>query len=70
MVRRGRRFEFVASDDRMIPPPAQRTMSERIGATVSETPGSHAVYVSNPVAVASLIVQAARSGLRETTVVG
>jgi pimeloyl-ACP methyl ester carboxylesterase len=60
---------LVASDDRMIPPPAQRTMAERIGATVTETPGSHAVYVSNPTAVASLVAQAARSGPRETTAV-
>ena len=52
---------LVATDDRMIPPPAQRTMSERAGATVTETPGSHAVYVSNPAAVAGLITQAARS---------
>jgi pimeloyl-ACP methyl ester carboxylesterase len=56
---------LVASDDRMIPPPAQRTMAERIGATVTETPGSHAVYVSNPTAVASLIAQAARSAVAE-----
>ena len=61
---------LIATDDHMIPPPAQRTMAERIGATVSETPGSHAVYVSNPAAVASLITQAARSALRETTAVG
>ncbi len=61
---------LVASDDRMIPPPAQRTMAERIGATVTETPGSHAVYVSNPTAVASLITQAARSSLPETAAVG
>ena len=60
---------LVASDDRMIPPPAQRTMAERIGATVTETPGSHAVYVSNPGVVADLIPQAARSALRETTAV-
>jgi pimeloyl-ACP methyl ester carboxylesterase len=56
---------LVASDDHMIPPPAQRTMAERIGATVTETPGSHAVYVSNPAAVASLITQAARSVVTE-----
>ena len=56
---------LIASDDHMIPPPAQRTMSERIGATVSETPGSHAVYVSNPSAVANLIIQAARSAVHE-----
>src|SRR5207253_1441007 len=43
---------LVATDDHMIPPPAQRTMAERIGATITETPGSHAVYVSNPAAVA------------------
>src|SRR5207249_587061 len=60
---------LVASDDRMIPPPAQRTMAERISATVTETPGSHAVYVSNPTAVAGLITQAARSSLPETTAV-
>ena len=39
---------LVATDDHMIPPPAQRAMAERAGATVSETPGSHAVYVSRP----------------------
>jgi len=58
---------LVATDDHMIPPPAQRTMAERIGATVTEVPGSHAVYVSQPAAVAELIAEAARSALRETT---
>ena len=56
---------LVATDDHMIPPPAQHTMAERIGATVTETPGSHAVYVSNPAAVVSLIAQAARSAVAE-----
>ncbi|HMG29973.1 MAG TPA: alpha/beta hydrolase, partial [Jiangellaceae bacterium] len=56
---------LVATDDHMIPPPAQRAMSERAGATVTETPGSHAVYVSNPAAVAGLIAQAARSAVPE-----
>ena len=54
-----------SADDHMIPPPAQRTMAERAGATVTETPGSHAVYVSNPKAVANLIAQAARSAVPE-----
>jgi pimeloyl-ACP methyl ester carboxylesterase len=49
---------LVAADDHMIPPPAQRAMAERAGATVTETPGSHAVYVSNPAAVAAVIAQA------------
>jgi pimeloyl-ACP methyl ester carboxylesterase len=31
---------LIASDDRMIPPPAQRTMAERAGATVVEVAGS------------------------------
>jgi pimeloyl-ACP methyl ester carboxylesterase len=52
---------LVATDDRMIPPPAQRAMSERAGSTVTEVSGSHAIYVSQPGAVASLIMQAARS---------
>jgi pimeloyl-ACP methyl ester carboxylesterase len=50
---------LVATDDRMIPPTAQRAMSERAGSTVTEVAGSHAIYVSQPAAVASLIAQAA-----------
>jgi pimeloyl-ACP methyl ester carboxylesterase len=50
---------LVAGDDRMIPPPAQRAMAERTGATVTEVPGSHSVYLSRPEAVASFIAQAA-----------
>jgi pimeloyl-ACP methyl ester carboxylesterase len=50
---------LVAADDRMIPPPAQRQMAQRAGATVSEVAGSHAVYVSRPDAVAEVIRQAA-----------
>jgi pimeloyl-ACP methyl ester carboxylesterase len=52
---------LVATSDKMIPPPAQRAMSKRAGATVVEVDGSHAVYVSKPAAVAQLIEQAARS---------
>jgi pimeloyl-ACP methyl ester carboxylesterase len=51
---------LVATDDRMIPPPAQRFMSKRAGATVVEVSSSHAVYVSQPDAVAGLIAQAAK----------
>jgi pimeloyl-ACP methyl ester carboxylesterase len=50
---------LVTSEDRMIPPPAQHTMAERIDATVSEVAASHSVYVSQPEAVATLIAQAA-----------
>jgi pimeloyl-ACP methyl ester carboxylesterase len=51
---------LVATDDRMIPPPAQRAMAERTGATVTETPASHAVYVSQADAVADVIHQAVK----------
>jgi pimeloyl-ACP methyl ester carboxylesterase len=52
---------LFATDDHMIPPPAQRTMAERIGATVAEAAGSHSIYVSQPQATADLIKQAARA---------
>ena len=50
---------LVVTDDRMIPPPAQRFMAKRAGATVSEVPGSHAIYVSHPEVVAALIAKVA-----------
>jgi pimeloyl-ACP methyl ester carboxylesterase len=50
---------LVATEDKMIPPPAQRLMSKRAGSTVVEAKGSHAIYVSQPVAVAALIAKAA-----------
>lgn len=50
---------LVATDDKMIPPPAQHFMAKRSGATVVEVPASHAVYISQPAAVAKLIQQAA-----------
>jgi pimeloyl-ACP methyl ester carboxylesterase len=52
-------YYLVAADDRMIPPPAQRMMAQRVGATTVESPGSHSVYISHPEAVAALIEQAA-----------
>jgi pimeloyl-ACP methyl ester carboxylesterase len=50
---------LVTTQDRMIPPPAQRMMAERAGSTVVEVEGSHSIYVSQPQAVAQLIEQAA-----------
>jgi len=50
---------LLTTEDRMIPPDAQRTMSGRIGATVVEAAASHSVYVSQPAAVADLVKQAA-----------
>lgn len=50
---------LVATDDRMIPPAAQRAMARRAGSTVTGTDASHAVYVSRPDVVADLVGQAA-----------
>ncbi len=50
---------LVTTEDKMIPPPAQRLMSKRAGSTVVEEKGSHAIYVSQPKAVAALIEKAA-----------
>jgi pimeloyl-ACP methyl ester carboxylesterase len=50
---------LIATDDKMIPPGAQRFMSKRAGSTVVEVAGSHAIYVSQPTAVAAFIEKAA-----------
>jgi pimeloyl-ACP methyl ester carboxylesterase len=50
---------LIATEDRMIPPPAQRSMAGRAGSTTVEVRASHAVYVSQPSAVTDLIKQAA-----------
>ncbi len=52
-------YYLVASEDKMIPPPAQRAMAGRAKAQMTEVPGSHAIYVSKPVEVAEFIRQAA-----------
>ncbi|MDQ1714128.1 MAG: hypothetical protein QOC60_73 [Frankiaceae bacterium] len=52
---------LVATDDRMIPPPAQRAMADRAGSTVSEVAASHSLYVSQARATAEVIKQAARA---------
>src|SRR6202047_3114726 len=49
---------LVTTEDHMIPPPAQRMMAKRAAATVVEVPGSHAIYVSKPKVVATIIEQA------------
>jgi len=54
---------LLVTDDRMIPLPAQQFMSQRAGSTTMQVPGSHAIYVSNPRAVANLIETAAKGVL-------
>jgi pimeloyl-ACP methyl ester carboxylesterase len=50
---------LIATDDKMIPPDAQRAMSKRAGSKIVEVKGSHAIYVSQPEAVAKFIEEAA-----------
>jgi len=57
---------LIATEDRMIPPPAQRAMSGRAGSTVTERAGSHSIYISQPHATVELIKQAAQRALAET----
>ena len=54
---------LIATEDRMIPPPAQRAMATRAGAEVAEVSASHAVYVSQAEVVADLIGKAAMAQL-------
>jgi pimeloyl-ACP methyl ester carboxylesterase len=56
---------LVTADDKMIPPAAQRSMATRAHATMVETPGSHAVYMSHPDAVTKLIEQAAQGAVEK-----
>lgn len=58
---------LVATADKIIPPPAQQLMAGRAGATLVEVAGSHAIYVSQPEAVAALIEQAAEAVKATTT---
>jgi len=58
---------LLVTDDKMIPLPGQRFMSQRAGATVDEVAGSHAIYVSRPDAVAAIIKKAAGAAKAATT---
>lgn len=53
-----RSWYLIATEDRMIPPDAQRFMAKRAEATTIEVKGSHAVFVSQPQAVADLVARA------------
>jgi pimeloyl-ACP methyl ester carboxylesterase len=59
---------LVATDDKMIPPPAQRQMATRAGSTIAEAAASHAIYISKPEEVAALIARAAKSVTSEMAI--
>jgi hypothetical protein len=56
-----RSWYLLTTEDKIILPPAERFMSKRAGSTVVEVKGSHAIYVSQPKAVAAIIESAAES---------
>ena len=58
---------LVTTDDKMIPPPAQRFMAKRAGSNIVEVAGSHAIYESQPNAVAALVQKAAEEVKVEAT---
>jgi len=58
---------LVSTDDRMIPPPAQRAMAGRAGATIAEVAASHSVYISQPKAVIDLVARAASEATARQT---
>lgn len=57
-------FYVVATEDRIIPPAAQRQWAARANAVITELHGSHAIYISQPEAVAEAIDRAARTASR------
>jgi pimeloyl-ACP methyl ester carboxylesterase len=57
---------LLTTEDKMIPPDAQRAMSKRAGSKVVEVKGSHSVYVSQPQAAASIIEKAAKGAASMT----
>lgn len=59
-------WTLIPTEDRIIPPAAQRGMAARARASVTEVLGSHAIYVSNPQAVAAQIEAAAAASLTPT----
>ena len=54
---------LLTTEDKMIPPDAQRQMAKRAGAVIVEVKGSHSTYVSHPQAVATMIEKAAKDAL-------
>jgi hypothetical protein len=54
-------WALIASDDRAIHPDLMRMMAQRAGSTSIEVKASHAVFISQPDAVAGLIEDASRA---------
>jgi len=56
-------WAVIGTEDRIIPPAAQRRMAERAGATITEVDASHVSMVSHPdVSVAAILAAVAAVG--------
>lgn len=51
---------IVKPEDQLVQPDLQRQMAKKAGARVTEIPGSHAVYMTQTKAIASVVEEAAR----------
>ena len=56
-------WAVIATDDRAFDQAMLRHMATRAGATITDVPASHAVYLTQPAAVAEVIVTAAQSAV-------
>ena len=54
-------WALIATDDRAINPDLMRFMAKRAGSKPVEVKASHAVFMSQPAAVANLIEEAAKA---------
>jgi pimeloyl-ACP methyl ester carboxylesterase len=52
-------YAVITTQDRLINPDLQRSMTKRANAKAIELPGSHAIFLSQPEKVAALIEEAA-----------
>lgn len=58
-------YYLLTTEDRMIPPEGQRAMANHAGMRITEVAGSHAVFVSRPDVVASLVEEAAQGAMAD-----
>jgi pimeloyl-ACP methyl ester carboxylesterase len=56
-------YAIVATEDRSLSPDLQRFMYQRSKSKVTELAGSHAIYISQAVAVAAVIIAAAQESI-------
>jgi pimeloyl-ACP methyl ester carboxylesterase len=58
-------YGIVATEDKAINPDIERNMYKRAGAKVTEIKGSHVIFISQPAAVAKVIIDASNSPVKK-----